>query len=300
MKSKLTYWILGSVLALFLIIGGCSIGCTRIGPGYAGIKVNMLGSQKGPEDFPIQTGFMLYNRWTTEVHTFPTFMQNVIWTQDKNEGSPLNESISFNSKEGLVINADVGIAYSIEREKVPHLFVSLRQDIDSISHGYLRNRVRDAFTKYSTHYTVMEIMGGSNEKLRIDVKTYLEEQLGHIGIKIDTLSIVGEIRVDDRVKQAINATIEAKNRAIEAENKVAQTKAEAEQAVEKARGESEAIKLRAIAQAEANTTLTNSLSQQLLLYEAMRKWDGILPKVLSGDAATLFQMDLDTYKKSEE
>lgn len=40
-------------LALSLLL---LVGCTRIPPGYVGIKVNMYGSQKGVADFPLQTG----------------------------------------------------------------------------------------------------------------------------------------------------------------------------------------------------------------------------------------------------
>src|SRR3989344_2786291 len=74
-------------LALTLMVGvfGNINGCTKVEPGYVGIKVNQYGSQRGVEDFPIVTGRVLYNPFTEDVYKFPTFLQNVVWTQNEAE-----------------------------------------------------------------------------------------------------------------------------------------------------------------------------------------------------------------------
>lgn len=103
-------------------------------------------------------------------------------------------------------------------------------------------------------------------------------------------TIVGKMKVDEKVEASINATISATQKAIEAQNKVVQSKAEADQKIEEARGEAESISLVAKAKAEANRILTESLSPSLLQYEALQRWDGILPKV-TGEVIPFISLD---------
>ena len=57
-----------------------------------------------------------------ELYLFPTYQQNYVWTKDKTEGSPTDESITFQTKEGLSINTDVGISLSVDPDHVSVLF----------------------------------------------------------------------------------------------------------------------------------------------------------------------------------
>lgn len=271
-------WLLLSLL--LLMAPGCA-GCTRVEPGFVGIKVNMYGSQKGVEDFPLQTGRVWYNPFTEEVYTYPTFMQNMAWV-DK-------ESITFNSVEGSSISADVGINYTLEADKVPHLFIEFRQDINSITHGYLRNQVRDAFGRVAGTYKAIEIFGEKKQALLDAVKQDLEHKLREKGFSLDTVSFMSAPRADERVMQSINSVIEATQKAIEAENKVRQVEAEAKQSIATANGKAQSILAEAKAQAEANELLTKSITPELVRYRMLEKWDGVAPRVLGGDAQLLIQ-----------
>jgi len=263
-------------------------GCTVVEPGYVGIKVNSWGSSRGVQDIPVETGRVSYNPITTTVHKFPTFMQTIVWTKDATEGSPTDESIGFNSSEGVGVNVDVALSYSLEADKVPHIFVDLRKDIDYITHVYMRAKVRDSMYKHGPEYKIMELLGDRNKEFMDSVQKTLDDELKPKGILIDMLSIVGKPRVPENVEASINATITAKQKAIEAENKVLQSRAEAEQKVEEAKGEAESIRLRAEANAKANEVLTKSLSPELLNYEALQHWDGKLPQVLGNSGAIPF------------
>lgn len=70
-------------LLLFLssLILVASTGCTRINPGYVGIKVNMYGDNRGVDDITIKTGRVWYNPITHDIYEFPVFMQNATWTK---------------------------------------------------------------------------------------------------------------------------------------------------------------------------------------------------------------------------
>ena len=254
-------------------------GCDVIEPGHVGIKVNLYGEQKGVQNYTLRTGAIWYNRFSEQVYEFPTFMQNAVWTQSSDEQSPTDDSVTFNSSEGAVVNTDIALSYQIDKDKVPEIFVELRQDADYITHTYMRGKVRDAINRIASTMKVTDVFGEGKQKLLLDAKKELERELGHKGFIIDMIAFVGEMRVDAKVLDSINLTISASQKAIEAQNKVVQSKAEADQKIEEARGEAESITLVAEAKAGANKILTESLSPELLHYEALQRWDGILPKV---------------------
>lgn len=271
----------------------CVTNCTKVEPGYAGIRVNQYGSQRGVEDFPLQTGRVWYNSFTEDVYKFPTFLQTVVWTKDEAEGSENDESITFNSSEGAIINADITLAYSFAYESVPSLFVEFRKTAEEITDVYMRSRVRNAFSQQASVLKVADIFGEKKQTMLNDVKNQLIEELSSKGINIDMVSYVGALRVDPIVEASINAVIQAKQKAIEAENKVAQATAEANQVIEAAEGEAQAIqkvadadayaiRARSLAQAEANNVVRESLINEgaiLLQWEQVRRWNGVVPTV---------------------
>lgn len=270
------------------ILPGCA--CTRVEPGYVGIKVNMYGSQKGVEDFPLQTGRVWLNPFTEEIYKFPTFQQTVVWTSNNTEGSPNDDSITFNSVEGAVINTDIAISYLVIGEKVPQIFVEFRKDADYISDVYIRSQVRDAFSRVASTMKTIEIFGEKKQELLKSVKEDLNTNLEPRGFKFDMISLVGEMRADQTVQKSINAVIEATQKAIEAENKIRQSDAEAKQAVAVAEGKANAITKMAEAQAEANRKIAESVTLPVILWNAIEKWDGVSPQVLGGNPSTLMQL----------
>ena len=72
--------------------------------------------------------------------------------------------------------------------------------------------------------------------------------------------------------------------ALEQEQALVIAKTEAEKKVLTAQAEADAIKVQAEAQAEANRLLTASLTDTLVEYQKVQKWDGKLPTVTGGSA----------------
>lgn len=275
MKSKAAL-----VLALAVIALG---GCTKVPPGWAGIEVNNYGDQKGVDDFPVKTGRVWFNPFTTDVYKYPCFAQTVTWTADKSEGSPNDDSITFADAKGVVFNADVALTYQVDCSKVPHLFVKFRQDVKSFTGTYMRNKIREAFNNAGSEYEAMEIVGEGKAEFQDGVKRELNKTLGEDGLLFDTVAMVGAPRVDQKVQASINAALDATQRAIKARNEVAEREAEAAKNIADARGEAESIRIRAEAEANANREVAASISQALVQYEAIKKWDGKLPQV-SGES----------------
>ncbi|HYL60916.1 MAG TPA: prohibitin family protein [Candidatus Acidoferrales bacterium] len=278
------------MLAIVAVVLMSLGGCTKVEPGYVGIKVNLYGKQRGVSDYPIVTGRVWYNPWTQEIYQFPTFLQNVVWTRAANEGGAGDESITFNSREGAIINADVGVSYQFEAAKVPEIFVEFRQPAQVITNVYIRNKVRDALNREASNMPVTDIYGIQKQALLNNVKRDLEQEIGPKGVHFDTISFTSGLRVPPQVEESINAAIEATQRAVQAQNKVAQSRAEAEQRVAEANGIAQSIMIKAKAQSDANNLLNASLSPMLIQYEALQKWNGIMPEV-TGGAMPFINMD---------
>ena len=280
-----------------LLIGMCAVmfvavGCTRVEPGYVGIKVNMHGTDKGVDNLPLVTGRVYYNPWSTNVYKFPTFVQQFTWTADKNEGSRNDDSITFNSVEGVVVNADIAVAYAFQADQVPHIFATFRVPAEQITQGYVRSQIRDSFSRFASTMPIIDIYGSQKQTLLNTVIADLNTRLGPTGFTFDMISFVGALRVPEQVKASIDRVIQAQNQAKEADAKVLQITAEAKQRVEKAKGTAEAVLMEAEAKAKANRVIAASVTPELIQFEAVTKWDGILPKITGSGAVPLIGMDI--------
>lgn len=265
-----------------LIIVSMGTACTRVDPGHVGIKVNLVGSSRGVDDLHIVTGRVFYNPWTTQVVEFPTFVQRIAWTKDPHEGSPNDESFTFNSIEGSPVNVDVAAAVQFNGDLVPDLYVEFRKEAERLVDGYVRDRIRNAFNRVGSTMEVSDIYGAGKSRLIDEVQKMVVGGLEPRGIILTDLSFIGQPRLPANVEQSISQVIEAQNQALRANEKVAQAKAEAEQVAAKAHGEAQRILLEAEAKAKANRIIAQSITPQLIQFEALTKWNGTLPKVTGG------------------
>ena len=276
----------------------------RIDAGHVGIRVKLAGSARGVDDIPVVVGWVFYNPLIEQIVSFPTSVQNVIWTASPHEGRSVDESVTFSSSEGVNVNADIGLSFHIEARLAPQLYLRFRQpDLSMLSDGYVRNAVREAFNDVGSRMVVQDIYGAGKGRLVADVTNKLRDVIAKDGFVIDQLTINGALRLPQNVADAINRAMEATQKAIEAENRVRQVKAEAEQAVaqahggaeavrEKAQGDADSILVRARAEAKANEIIRYSTSPAVLQYRALERWDGKLPLMNGGGSLPMLTFDV--------
>lgn len=276
------------IVGLLSLMGLALTACSDVPAGNVGVKVYLLGGDKGVDSEVLPVG-RYYIGWNEQLFIFPTFMQNYCWTKgsDPTCGSDNDESISFQTADGLVANADVGISYSINPEKVSTVFQTYRRGVAEITDTFLRNMVRDALVKLSSTKSIEYVYGTGKAELIDSVEKMVKEQVEPIGIRIDRIYWIGEIRLPDTVIASINAKNAATQMAQQRQNEVAQAQAEAQKKVAEAKGEAESILLRARAQADANRELAASITPDLIKNKAIEKWDGVLPKI-TGQATVPF------------
>ena len=270
-------------IALMAALVGSVAACSYVPAGNVGVKVNLLGGEKGVDTEVLGVG-RYWIGMNEELYVFPTFMQNYVWTAGVDEGSPNDESISFQTADGMTANADIGISYSIDPEKVSIIFQTYRRGVDEITDTFLRNMVRDALVKQASNKPIEYVYGAGKSDLLAAVQKDVADQVGPLGIIIGKIYWIGEIRLPQTVIDSINAKNAATQMAQQRQNEVAQAKAEADKKIEDARGTAESLLKVAEAQAKANQLLASSLTSEFVQYQAITKWNGELPKMTGSSA----------------
>lgn len=283
MKNKL-------LILVVLLLALSAVGCSKVPAGNVGVKVYLLGGSKGVDTEELSVG-RYWIGWNEELFLFPTYTQNYVWTMNRAEGSPEDESITFQTSEGLSVGADVGISYHIDPTKVNLIFQKYRKGVDEITDIFLRNMVRDAFVKVASTKEVEFVYGRGKAELVSSVEEMVKNQVGPIGINIERIYLIGDMRLPRTVVDALNAKIKATQKAQQRENEVREAEAEARKRVAAANGEAASIKVRAEAQAQANRKLAASITPELVRYEAIKKWDGAMPKFAGGGAVPFINVD---------
>lgn len=285
MKTKRSLFLVVPMLMLaVLATNGCA---SRINPGHVGIVVDLAGKDRGVQDYTIRTGWVFYAPWGTQIFEYPTYVQTAKWTKDPNEGNdrnnePPDESITFTTKEAVSVNADISLSYQLDGGKVPQFYVKFRSDdLNNFTDGYLHNVSRDAFNEVGGQYTVEQVMGNNAEFLHA-VEAKVSSQVQPLGVEIQQFGFIGAPRPPVNVISAINNAQQAKYRAQQSENELAQTTAEANKRVAQAEGE-----------AQANLKLAQSITQPLLEWRKLdiqdrwiSRWNGATPSVTTGGGQT--------------
>jgi len=268
-----------AILALLAVLAGCS----KVPAGNVGVKFYLLGGDKGVDTEELSPG----RYWigvNEELYLFPTFTQNYTWTQEPIDGDDTDESINFQTVEGLSVSSDVGISYSVNPAKVSILFQKYRKGIDEITDLYLRNMVRDALVISASKRPIESVYGAGKADLIAEVEGKVREQVEQYGINVERLYWAGDFRLPETVVKSINAKIQATQMAQQRQNEIAQARAEADKKIEDARGVAEARLTIARAEAESIRVKGDALAAnpRLVEYTTVEKWDGKLPHITGG------------------
>ena len=270
-------------ILLSAVLLGSLAACSTVPAGNVGVKVYLLGGDKGVDSEVLGVG-RYWIGMNEQLYLFPTFMQNYTWVRDP---SGVDESISFQTADGNVANADIGISYTIEADKADLIFQTYRRGVDEITDTFLHNMVRDALVTEASTKNIEYVYGAGKAELMAKVQEDVKNQVGPIGIHIDKIYWIGEIRLPQAIKDSIDAKNAATQQAQQRQNEVATAKAEADKKIATARGEAESLLTVAEAQAKANEVLARSLTPEFVQYQAITKWNGELPK-FTGSAAVPF------------
>lgn len=274
------------LLALLVLF---SFACSTVPAGHVGVKVYLLGGNKGVDSEVLGLG-RYWIGWNEELYLFPTFQQNYKWERPADKDAP-DESISFQTREGMEVNADVGISYSLDPAKISDVFQKYRRGIDEITDMFLRNHVRDAMTSVGSKLPVESVYGEGKVEFLDQVQAQVRGEVEPIGIRVESLYLLGTMRLPAAVVGALNGKLEATQKAQQRENEVREAEAQAKKAFAEAEGKAKSIVEVAKAEAEANRVVAQSITPELVTYEQIKKWNGAMPTTVLGSGAnTLFNV----------
>lgn len=270
----------GIAVAAALVVGavGAFSCATRVPAGYVAVQYDMRGGIKEEvltQGVHFTSPFISTTRYTVA-------LEQSYLTKDKKGDSREDESYSASSKEGKELTIDLTFTYQYRAEDVVSVFNKFKgQDGVDIRDSFIKPNIISWSKEVIAKYKVADILGENRASVNKELTKYLSEKFKEYGITISNVSLIN-VDVDKETKKAISDKIkaqqEAETQAIK--NQTAIDEAQAKVEVEKAKAEQQKIK--AEAEAEANKKISNSLTQELVEYNKIQKWDGKVPVVTGG------------------
>lgn len=261
-----------------LILGvAFSLGCSKVPAGTVGVKVYLLGTNKGVDREVLGVG----RYWigiNEELYIYPTYQVNYTFTSDETEGSIDNEEFTFQTNEGLSCSMDLGVSLHFDKSEISNMFQKYRKGPDEIRSVVVRNTIRDALNKVASGMPVEAVYGAKKAELIDLVQKLVTDQLTPSGIIIDKISIIGSIRLPEEIKSALDSKVAATQKAQQSENELRRAEADARKVVAMARGEAEANAIRSASLNDKIISMAKIENER----QAIHKWNGALPTVSGG------------------
>jgi len=202
------------------------------------------------------------------MYTFNPFFATVIKTTVQTEN--LEVKLRLPSKEGLTINSEISILYSIERNKVPEIFSEIGVD-------YKRTAIlpvfRSAAADVTSNFMAKDMHSGQRAVIEEKIKNRMEEVLGHRGFMIEQV-LLKSIELPAELSRAIERKLEAEQESERMQYVLMRERQEAERRKIEAEGTRDAqqilsqglskeiIELRSI---EAFRELANSINAKIII-----------------------------------
>ena len=269
----------GAFVALMVLLFLVRPSVTYIEPGHVGIVIHRGGG--GVDPTPLGPGFHLRNPLMTQIQAYPTFMQTLVLTKASTEGSEQNDEINVNSVEGQPLSLDVSMSFELRGDKVPQLYQTFRTDVETISHGYIRQAIRQSLQEVVGNEEIAAILGPKKAEVVTRTQANLQKRLDPYGIDVRQFTL-NEFRAPKAVMDAISLKNVMQQQALTAQNELQKNTFQAQGDSIKAAGRAKAITAEAEAQARANELLSKSITNTLVQYEMAKRWNGQMPQVTGG------------------
>lgn len=181
------------------------------------------------------------------------------------------------SKDMQSITTNVAVNYRVDGANVDELYKNLSLNYENT---IIAPAVSECIKSVTSQYTAEETITRRSE-ISAQIKDMLKKRLEDKYIFVDSLNII-DLTFSAAFDKAIEEKQVAEQNALKAKYDLERIKTEAEQAVIKAQGEAEAMRIK-------NEALTDSIIE----LEFLNKWDGHMPTYYGGDADLLLSLNPD-------
>ncbi|WP_373522959.1 prohibitin family protein [Aquiflexum sp.] len=220
-------------LLILLSIALTQASCTVVRPGEVGVR-----SRFGKLSPKInEAGLVGYNPFTSRVTKVPirTVNQEV--------------KLSLPSKEGLTIESEISILYSIEKNKVPFILEDIGTNYERV---LILNVFRSASADVTAQYMAKDMHSGMRSTIESEIQDRMHESLRERGFVVERV-----------LMKSISLPVEL-SRAIERKLKAEQEAQQMEYVLDRERKEAERRKIEAEGTREAQQILAEGLVREII------------------------------------
>ena len=257
--------LLVAVIAVAVLVVGFS-AFTVVPAGSTGVLVT-LGKVS---ETPLQEG----------LHFKLPFVQSIETVSNKIQ--KIEVAAPAVSKDLQSINSSIAVNFRVGNKSAAYIYKNIGSDYQSV---VLLPAVQESMKSVTAKYTAEELI---TERATVgqEVQEALSAKVSGYGVVIEKFNIVN-FEFSAEFDNAIEAKQVAEQNLIktktEQEQAIVIAEAEAKKKLIEAEAEAKAILQKAEAQAEANRKIAASLSEEMIEYAKVEKWDGKLPIATDGN-----------------
>lgn len=194
------------------------------------------------------------------------------------------KSTTSASKDLQTVSTTVTVNYHPAPDSVHHLYQGVGLDYED---RIIQPAVEEVVKQVTANYNAEELIT-KRPQVKADIEREITDRLADFDIVTEVISIT-DFQFSTLFAAAIEAKVEAEQRALKAENDLLRIEVEARQIEQQAQGEANANIARANGEAEAIRIINEALAQNPNYLEWLKtqSWDGQLPLVV-GDGGTPF------------
>lgn len=203
-KTKVRVWIVALLLVGIFGFGWWRSRVQWIPAGYIGVIYNAHGGLESK----IYKPQALYIGFFQTLYTYPTTVQNALYTQDPSAGElKAADGILITTSDNANTTFDVSVIYRVKEEDVFRVFNAFGAiPIADIQTLHLRRAVRDATSEVGSQYDVFQLMGPAREEASDKLTKSLQAKMAIKGITVDRALILNAYPAND-MAQKINSRV---------------------------------------------------------------------------------------------
>ena len=265
-----------TIFILGIVVSGIQpYAIEKIDAGNKGLKVNLVGNQRGVSSYQYKTGWVVYNTWTEQILEFPTYQQHIEY----------DDQIVI-LKGGFSATIKPTFNYSLKENAIGDMFVNLRKPITDIEQFWLKNAIVGAVNDEANKWEVDSIF---NHRQAFEAAIVVE-----CNKRLSKWFNVSQLRTNITPPEALQESIIAKTKSIQqaqaSEQQALAAIADGKRKIAVARADSAEQVINASAAAKVIKLKRNELTPMYIEYIKAQNWDGKLPTTMAGSSGTFLNI----------
>jgi prohibitin 2 len=229
------------------------------------------------------------------IHFVVPFRDNIVQMEVRTQ--KITENAASASRDLQDVSTQVALNYHINPDTAQVLYQQLGFDYaNRVVSPAIQESVKQVTARFNAENLIT-----NRETVKSEIENQIKQRLAAYNIDVETISIT-EFQFSEQFRRAVEAKVEAEQRALQANNDLRRIEIEAQQAEARAIGEQQAniahaegVRQSSVLQAQGEAEAIAIVEAQLrenpryLEWLKTQRWDGVLPLVTSGgEGATPF------------